>query len=1231
MQPPTSCKFKFHCGKIAISKNIATENKEKKMKLSEKLTFLRKDKGWSQEQLANKLSVSRQAIYKWEADIATPEIEKLKKLSTIFGISLDDLLDEEISLPNDNYQNEDNVETEKNEEIPIVEINNIVEQGEASSQKPPKKPNKLILALIISVSIICLLAIVATITIGLIFLLNGHDHDFTEWKLKSFATCKSTGEEYRECKKCGEKETRKTPLAPHAEIIIFGYAPTCEAGGLSNGKKCDACNEILSEQRYISALGHNEKIIKGEEPTCTKDGISDGKKCTTCGKILVNQEIIKAKGHTIEIIDKKDATCTETGLTEGKKCSVCKIIIKEQTETPIIPHTYDNDNDSSCNVCDFIRDITCSHENTEILQAIEPTCTKTGLTEGKKCTSCEEIIIAQSIVDPKGHTEQVIAGKPATCTETGLTEGAKCSVCGAIIKEQTIIPLTEHSYDNEADADCNVCDFVRDVSCKHNEFIILSPVEPTCTTTGLTEGKKCSSCEEVFQQQSIIEMLPHSYVNDVCSVCYKHKTLNFTLNSEGKGYIVSSASDIIYSDELVIPSSYRGLPVTEIAAEGFANRAELLEVYIPSSVKTIGNKAFYNCSNLTSVTIESGVERILPEAFALTALTKVFIPDTVTVLGPAVFDFNTPFGEESDFIVYFESDNLPTDCSPLWNLTGSPTYHYNYSFGVCNPNGHSEVSISAVEATCTESGLTEGIKCSLCEKILKAQSIISAKGHTEKTVEGTEPTCTNTGLTDGVICSVCNIVIKEQEALLKTDHNYYNNVCTGCGDTLVESSGLSFTINSEGTEYAVSGIGSCKDTDLVIPATYKDLPVTSIASAAFINNTSIKSVIIPDNVKVIEMNAFRGCSYLNTVDIGNGVVVIGGEAIEAAFYQCTRLKNLKLGNSLKVIPAWGFAECTSLESVVIPNSVEYIGAGAFGGCTNLSSVVIGSGLKELGANPFSGCEKLLKVDSNGAYYVDKWLIYIESTVESIVLKNNTVGIAQYALSSDTLQFVTFNSNLKYVGSYAFYQASLIESIELPEGVVSIGEGAFWQCTSLEKIVIPTTCTKANSIFYAQSEPIKYAEAPAFIFNQMWTDNLVAATINSGAEIASETFKNCTNLTSITIADTVTTIGAGAFNGCTALQSIKLPSSIKTIGESAFYNCTALSTITLNEGLTTIGENVFTNCEALTTILIPASVTKIDAYAFMNCDNLTISCKAVSQPANWNKNWNYSDCTVKWGQ
>ena len=196
---------------------------------------------------------------------------------------------------------------------------------------------------------------------------------------------------------------------------------------------------------------------------------------------------------------------------------------------------------------------------------------------------------------------------------------------------------------------------------------------------------------------------------------------------------------------------------------------------------------------------------------------------------------------------------------------------------------------------------------------------------------------------------------------------------------------------------------------------------------------------------------------------------------------------------------------------------------------------------------------------------------------------------------------------------AFQSNVLIESVSLPEGVTSIGDEAFYGCSSLTAINIPESSQLTSigrSAFSGCSSlaTITIPEGVTSIGDDAFyhCSGLTAINIPESSQLTSigrSAFSGCSSLTAITIPKSVTSIGGYAFSYCSSLTAITIPEGVTSIGEWAFRDCSSLTAITIPEGVTSIGERAFSGCSSLTAITIPESVTSIGSSAFSDCSSL----------------------------
>ncbi|MBR6319052.1 MAG: leucine-rich repeat domain-containing protein [Prevotella sp.] len=175
------------------------------------------------------------------------------------------------------------------------------------------------------------------------------------------------------------------------------------------------------------------------------------------------------------------------------------------------------------------------------------------------------------------------------------------------------------------------------------------------------------------------------------------------------------------------------------------------------------------------------------------------------------------------------------------------------------------------------------------------------------------------------------------------------------------------------------------------------------------------------------------------------------------------------------------------------------------------------------------------------------------------------------------------------------------SVTIPNSVTSIGESAFYKCSSLTSVHISDVAAWCKISFGgSNSNPLYYAHH-LYIGENEITDLVIP---NSVTSIGSFAFYSCSGLTSVTIPNSVTSIGNWAFAGCSSLTSVTIPNSVTSIGGSAFSGCSRLTSVTIPNSVTSIGVSAFEGCSGLTSVTIPNSVTSIGDYAFHYCSGLT---------------------------
>ena len=221
---------------------------------------------------------------------------------------------------------------------------------------------------------------------------------------------------------------------------------------------------------------------------------------------------------------------------------------------------------------------------------------------------------------------------------------------------------------------------------------------------------------------------------------------------------------------------------------------------------------------------------------------------------------------------------------------------------------------------------------------------------------------------------------------------------------------------------------------------------------------------------------------------------------------------------------------------------------------------------------------------------------------------------------DGVGTVTFNGDIAKFGDYAFYSATTLASIDIPDSVTSIGNSAFQNCSGLTNCTIGSGVTSIGVSAFTYCRSLSNIVIPDSVTSLgyeafSFCSGLTSVTIGNGVTSTGDyTFRGCSSLTSIDIPDSITTVGRGAFYSCKSLTSCTIGSGVTSIGNAAFSACSGLTSVTIPDNVTSIGQTAFSSCSSLTSCTIGSGVTSIDADAFRYCNNLvSVTVEAITPP------------------
>lgn len=618
------------------------------------------------------------------------------------------------------------------------------------------------------------------------------------------------------------------------------------------------------------------------------------------------------------------------------------------------------------------------------------------------------------------------------------------------------------------------------------------------------------------------------------------KTASVTCRKITRDSDYRSTYETDYSGNVVIPTSVsyesEEYTVTKIAYYAFYQCTELTSITIPSSVASIESSAFDGCTGLSKVIVED-----------LAAWCNISLTSSSISSNPLLYAhhlYNENGNEITDFVIPSSvtsiRDNVFLGCTGLTSITipNSVTAIGNNAFSGCTgltnvtlPNSVTAIGSSAFSG-CT--GLTN---------VTISNSVTTIEG---RTFSG----CT--GLTS---VTIPNSV-----------------TCIGW--------------------YAFQGCTSL--TKITIPN-----GVTTIEGCAFEGCTSLIDITTPNSLTSIEKDVFAGTPlYDNQPD---GLIYIGN-VLFGYKGDMSEVTNLEVKDGTIIICNNAFSNCNNLTSITIPSSVTAIGSSAFAYCGGLTSITIPSSVTAIGSSAFSWCSGLTSINIlNGVVSIGNHAFYGCNGLTSIVIPNSVTILGDYAFYSCTsLATVTMSDNLTKLGNEAFGGTPWEKN--QPEGIIYYGKVLYGYNGTMP-----------------EGTNIEVKDETTAIYNSAFKDctGLTSITIpNSVTTIGSEAFSGCFRLTSITIPSNVTKIDNSTFYRCSSLKNVTIPNGVTSIGNSAFYQCN-LDNVVLPESVTNIGSDAFYGTHRLT---LPNSMKSIDTYYMCWVDSVFIGDSVTNIDNHWRGNY-----------
>ncbi len=517
---------------------------------------------------------------------------------------------------------------------------------------------------------------------------------------------------------------------------------------------------------------------------------------------------------------------------------------------------------------------------------------------------------------------------------------------------------------------------------------------------------------------------------------------------------------------VVIPSTYNGLPVTQIGSGAFSDATTLQSISIPSSVTLIGEGAFANCISLGSITLPD-LSFIAPSLFFnCSALTSITIPSTVTSIGDSAFygctgltSFTIPSGVTSLGLSVFET------CTNLATINGG--------------SGLTSIGRDAFTGTPWLSAL----KSADSDKVIVYQTMIIDALNATGAIDLSGETITKVSDEAFSGCTEVTSVILPEGITYLGDYafRYCNKMTTFTMPTTVTTIG-------KGAFYGCSWL-----TTLTLPS-----GITRIEDETFYQCFAINNLVIPSGVTHLGENAFHSCASLSSLTIPSSVTSLGSYAFANTAWLTAQqgINPMVVLNNLFLIDG----STISTPSVSVPSGVTHIMKSAFEYNASITSVTLPDGVVKIEDNAFAGCNNLASINlPESITSIGIYGFAMCEMLTSLTFPSGITRIEDYVLF-DCFRLTSFTipSGVTYIGSSAFHFCSGLTSLVLPSGVTSIGLNAFNNCTHLASITIPVGVTTLGNFTFDSCSALTTIYYEGTLMSQWNAMVLDAYTFNNAA-------------------------------------------------------------------------------------------------------------------------------------